>query len=332
MNIAAISFTGRGAALLEIIKANLAADFLVYSKEKSAVKDFVRGAFSHADAIIFVGAVGLAVRLIAPFLRGKDIDPAVVVMDEAGRFAIPILSGHIGGANALANEISNITGLSCVAVITTATDVNGLFSVDEWATNAGCAIGDTANIKHISGAILRGEQPCFCSDFDIIGALPNGLILGESGGLGVCVSLNGRRPFDITMSIIPKIITVGIGCKKGISYEEMLNFFLKTLENAGISVKAVRAIATIDIKRDEPCIKELAREFSLPLEVFTAQQLGQVEGKFSASEFVKSTIGVDNVCERSAVAACKNGKLTVKKIKSNGMTMALAEDEWRCKF
>lgn len=118
--------------------------------------------FSSMDALIFVGACGIAVREIAPYVKSKKTDPAVVCIDEAGQFVIPLLSGHIGGANALAEKLAE--KLDATAVVTTATDVRGKFAVDAWAARHGCAISDMGLAKAVSAAILEGDVP-LCSQF-----------------------------------------------------------------------------------------------------------------------------------------------------------------------
>ena len=118
-------------------------------------------AFANMDALIFVGACGVAVRSIAPFVRDKKTDPAVLCLDERASFVIPLLSGHIGGANALAARLAGALGAK--AVITTATDVNGKFAVDAWAAQNGCAIEDFALAKRFAAEILEHDLP-LCSE------------------------------------------------------------------------------------------------------------------------------------------------------------------------
>lgn len=333
MKICMIAFTQRGIQLAAKISQALD-DCTLSDSEKEAASRGLSTTFSISDGIVFVGAIGLVVRLIAPLLRSKTTDPAVVVLDEAGEFVIPILSGHIGGANALARRIGAAIGAT--PVITTATDVNGLFAVDEWAVNAGCRIVDASKIKHISAAVLRYETVGFYSEFETEGELPIELTLQDSGEVGVCVSLNERRkPFGKTLNLVPKILALGVGCRKNIPPEVFESFILETLAEKNISLKAVKSLATIDIKREEECILQFAKKYSLALEAFSAAQLREVEGDFSPSDFVKETTGVDNVCERSAALACSKaggGQLLMGKTVQNGMTMAVSILDWRCVF
>ena len=169
-------------------------------------------AFGTSDLLVFVGACGIAVRKIAPYVRDKRTDPAVVCVDEQGTFVISLLSGHIGGANGLTKTIAQAIG--AVPVITTATDVNGKFSVDTWATENGCVIDDMKLAKAVSAAILERNVPFF-SEIPIVGRLPDGLTPGNTGTLGICVSFQESAPFARTLRLIPRILHLGIGCRKG---------------------------------------------------------------------------------------------------------------------
>ncbi|MGN0163663.1 MAG: hypothetical protein ACI4EA_08830, partial [Candidatus Ornithomonoglobus sp.] len=159
MNISIISFTANGDALNKRISEYFADDVVhqtgKYLNPKScSLAEWTGKAFGKSELIIFVGAAGVAVRAIAPYMVKKDTDPAVLVVDEAGRFVIPLLSGHIGGANTYAAVLAERLGGQ--AVITTATDINGVFAVDTWAVNNGYVIDNTEEIKRISGALLDG--------------------------------------------------------------------------------------------------------------------------------------------------------------------------------
>ena len=170
--------------------------------------------FSSMDALIFVGACGIAVREIAPYVKSKKTDPAVVCIDEAGRFVIPLLSGHIGGANALAVELAEKLGAT--AVVTTATDVRGKFAVDAWAARHGCAISDMGLAKAVSAAILEGDIP-LCSQFPLPSPLQEGTFAGETGPLSIFIGWRARTPFARTLRLIPRVLRVGVGCRRGIS-------------------------------------------------------------------------------------------------------------------
>lgn len=295
--------------------------------------------FDKADALIYIGACGIAVRSIAPFVKSKKTDPAVLVIDECGKFVISLLSGHLGGANALALEAAKLLG--AIPVITTATDLHRRFAVDVFAARNGCAIGPMTAAKEVSAALLAGEPVGFYSDFPWEGELPEGLQRWEASdnqedGLpraGIAVSIRQDcRPFPVTVQVIPRIVTLGIGCRRGKESSEILRIASRCLEEADISSEALEGLASIDLKKEEPGLLALAEEWKLPFTVFSPEELEQLPGAFSASSFVRSVTGVDNVCERSAVLGSGNGMLIRKKTGADGVTTALAQRDWRIHF
>lgn len=288
---------------------------------------FMGPLFQEMDALIFVGSCGIAVRAVAPHVRDKRTDPAVVVTDELARFVIPLLSGHIGGANALAVRLAEALGAT--AAVTTATDVNGRWSVDAWAAENGLTISDMKAAKAVSAAILEGPVP-LASDLPVAGELPPGLMRGERGELGVCVSWRRICPFDHTLGLIPRVVRLGIGCRRGVGAEAIGRLVDQVLEENGIYPAAVKQVCTIDLKKDEPGLLEFCRERGWPLEWFSAEELRQVRGDFTPSDFVRSVTGVDNVCERAALA--RGETLIVKKTARDGVTVAAAAEHWEVRF
>lgn len=276
--------------------------------------------FGSADALVFVGASGIAVRAIAPYVRDKFTDPAVVSVDEAGRFVVPLLSGHVGGANGLARAIAGITDGQ--AVVSTATDVNNLFAVDEWAMRNGFALLERDIAKDISAALLEGRTVGFKDDFGLDWELPAGVTDGAAD-IGFAVSLDDAcKPFDRTLHLVPRVVTVGVGCRRGTAAEVLRKAVYDALAEARISPIAVSALASIDVKKDEPAIRALALSEQWSLRFYAADQLAAVPGEFTSSEFVARTVGVDNVCER---AACAEGAtLAMEKHAGDGVTVALA--------
>ena len=275
--------------------------------------------FTTDDALIFVGASGIAVRAIAPHVRDKFSDPAVVSVDEAGRFVVPLLSGHVGGANELAREVAAITGGQ--AAVSTATDVNGLFAVDEWAARHGFAILERSIAKEISAALLDGRPVGFRSDFELA-EKPSSVTEGAAD-IGFVVSLDdSAMPFPRTLHLVPRVATVGVGCRKGTDPSALEQAVADALAEANVSAKAVTAIASIDVKKDELAILELASKMGWSPVFYTADELAAVPGEFSSSDFVKRTVGVDNVCERAACAS--GGELVLGKQAGGGITVAIA--------
>lgn len=327
MTVKCISFTDTGERLARRIAAALEGESARCGRDAS-LRDWTARAFSDADALIFVGAVGIAVRAIAPHIRHKAADPAVVVVDEGGRYAIPILSGHLGGANELARTAAALCGGE--AVITTATDVNGVFAVDEWARRQNCAIPNPERIKLVSSKLLAGQTVFYHSDWPIPGRPPQGVAPAE--GTSCDFRLSVRRCEVDSLFIVPRIAVLGVGCKRGTAKERIEEAFAALLEQTGLWEQAFVKVCSIDLKQDEAGILDFCRGRSLPFETYSAQSLNRVAGSFSASGFVAKTTGVDNVCERSAVLG-SGGVLIQKKWTLPGVTMAAAlgafAPDWR---
>ena len=267
---------------------------------QGTVFDWTRRWFSQAAGLIFVSAAGIAVRAIGPHLKNKTTDPAVVVMDDAGKFVIPLLSGHIGGGNALAQKIALATGGQ--AVITTATDVHGIKAADQWAVENDCAIENVEAVKHVSAAML------------------------EERAVGVAVTdALVSPPWPITLWLRPRLLTLGVGCKRGISAESFEAAVRDFLEGAGVSPLSLRSIASIELKRDEIAILDFCRAYDIPFQVFSAEDLRAIRGSFASSEKVLEVTGVDNVCERAAVrAGGETAVLLRSKTLYPGIALALA--------
>ena len=216
-----------------------------------------------------------------------------------------------------------------MAVVTTATDVNGRFAVDAWAAERGLHIGSMALAKRVSAEILVRDIP-FWSDAKKPDRLAEGLVWAEGGELGICVSVHGLRPFDDTLLLVPRALQLGIGCRRGTPPEAVEAAIQRTLSAHNLRMEAVKGVASIDVKADEAGLLECCRRCGWPITFYSAEQLSAVPGSFSASEFVRNTVGVDNVCERAAAAA--GGNLIVGKTALNGVTVAVAEMKWGIEF
>ncbi len=290
---------------------------------------YARRAFENGEAMVFIGAAGIAVRAIAPNIRSKDCDPPVLVIDEKGRYVVPILSGHLGGADRLAVRIAAI--LSAEPVITTATDTENKFAVDVWAQDIGCHIANIENIRHISAAVLREELIGIYSEFPVEEPIPAFMCMSDKPVAGMCISVEYKQCFTHTLHLIPRQYVLGIGCRKDTSYEDLLEFVSSVLGRQGIQPFQLCALASIELKAREKALLQLSRHFKVPFKTFSSLELSQVPGCFTKSDFVKKTTGVDNVCERAAVKA-GNGTLIAAKCSYRGITAAIAVNEWRCRF
>lgn len=272
--------------------------------------------FAQTETLIFVGAVGIAVRVVAPYLESKLTDPAVIVVDECAQYVIPVLSGHVGGANAYARELAKLLG--ALPVITTATDMRDQFSVDTYARQRHLAIVEKDEIKHLSGALLDGE--------------PIGALTPECGF--VISPRPVGEPFTHTLHLVPQDLVVGMGCRSHTPPEQLYEFVNQVFEQQEWSLYRIRAVASIDVKCAEPGLVALAERLRVPFLTYPAQKLDAQQGTFDGSDFVRRTVGVDNVCERSALCAAvdegwlpQNSRfeqyVRLPKQAKDGMTMAV---------
>lgn len=337
MKTAVFAYSRQGCSTAKRIIACLDGEIQAYTMARFAGEDFFsfpqttqklyENCFHWADAIVFVGSCGIAVRKIAPYVKNKSTDPAVIVVDELGRFTVSLLSGHIGGANVLTLNLAKKLGAT--PVITTATDINDRFSVDSWATKQGLLIDDLKAAKMVSAAILEGEVPLH-SDFFINGKLPNGIFLQENGRLGISITYRRDTRYCTTLRLIPKILHMGIGCRRGTSAETILEVVQRTMDENRIDLQAVQCIASIDLKADEVGLLEFCKSQKLPVSFYSSEILNAVKGDFTPSEFVRSITGVDNICERAALIGAE--KLIVRKQARNGVTVAIAAEKWEVRF
>ncbi len=287
--------------------------------------------FGSCDGMIFISSCGIALRSIAPLVTSKKTDPAVIVVDECGKFAISLLSGHLGGANRLTGEIAGMLG--SIPVITTATDLHGRFAVDVFAKENGCGIYHMEAAKMLSAALLAGEKAGFYSEFPVEGRLPEGLEENTELDLGVAVTIHKNcLPFRHTVQVVPGTVTLGVGCKKDKPYEDIRQAVEKCLAGMDLYQDALEGIASIDLKKEEPGLLRLAKELDIPFKTWSGEELKALEGEFTSSGFVSQITGVDNVCERSAVMGSGRGRLIAKKTAEDGVTTAAAVRNWRIRF
>ncbi len=333
MRAALISLTENGRRLTEKLSGELGERFEIerfcfYRRSDEQAKTFeninalTKEIFQKFDAIVFVTAAGIAVRSIAPFVVSKTTDPAVITIDERGKYVIPLLSGHLGGANRFAEIIAEKLG--AVPVITTATDIGKRFSPDSFAKANSLIITDLAAAKTIAAAVLDGEKIGFKSDYPY-SALPSELSATERCRTGICITADkSTKPFSVTLTLIPKNIVVGIGCKKGVTAAEIEQFVHEIFMKNGIDPERIFAVTSIDIKSSEPGLIEFCEKYSLERHFYSAEQLMTVDGEFSSSQFVLKQTGCDNVCERSAAFFSGTSPI-VKKSVGRGVTVAACE-------
>lgn len=378
MKLAIISFTENGIKLSKTVAKRLSghketlytkcsrytAEDLKVQRVKESLQVWTAQRMAEGDALLFIGACGIAVRAIAPNLTDKLHDVPVLVMDEEGQYVIPILSGHVGGANELARELADL--IDARPVITTATDVQKKFAVDLFAKRNHLEIMNKDGIAKVSAKALAGEQltiavraqniecyhPKFCEVCEEDFTEAENPLLREASmhknDWKVCgvepplrlVPYVEDQPVDVVVSempdnknaliwLRPKRYVVGMGCRKNKDPEELLDFYMKTLEKAMVEPGEVYALASIDKKKDEPGLLAISERMRIPFFTYTAEELNRVGACVHSSEFVKAQVGVDNVCERAAFAGCGvSGWLIYEKQAFDGMTIAIAERNW----
>ena len=304
---------------------------VLHLERVKSIHSSMKTIFRNNNILVFIGAVGIALRAVAPFLQSKMTDPAVIVIDEKGRFVIPVLSGHVGGANRIAEHIASL--IDATPVITTATDINHIFSVDTFASENGYAILNPSMIKVISSHLLEGKKVGLASAFEIVGYLPENIVISDNGETGIHIHVNHEHlPFDNTLQLVPRCFHVGIGTRKNVSSQKLHDFFLETLKKQSLSVEAVATLSSINLKREEKAILDLADQYKIPFHTYTPEELQLYESLFTPSEFVRSVTGLGNVCETSAYLSSKLGEIVLHKTTHSGMALAIAKENWKVVF
>lgn len=291
------------------------------------------------DDFLFIGAAGIAVRMIAPSIKDKYTDSAVVVMDEMSRFVIPLLSGHVGGGVALSKRIAAITGAE--AVITTATDVQEKFAVDVFAREHFLAITDRRLAKEISAAVLEGKRVGIYAEpgyEDMSRAVRKAaerfpeLSLSEDEKelfqheKGIYITAKKiETPKGILTLKVQKAV-LGVGCRRGTDVQTLERGIQETIRSLGISIERIETLVSIDLKADEEGLLQLSKNWQIPFYTYTAEELASTGAVSEASEFVRQITGVDNVCERAVNYYLKiqgGGTLIQSKIRKERMTAAV---------
>lgn len=354
MRLAAIAFTKSGVHICRRLQSVLP-DLDVYLKEEMCdlkkdlvigkpFRSFVGEIFQEYDGLIFIMATGIVVREIAPYLKSKKTDPAVIVIDDLGQHIIPLLSGHLGGANQLACRLAEIIGGK--PIITTSTDLHQVPAFDLIAKEYGMTIERLENLKFISGALVNGEQVGLFTDVTLDQDLGE---LVEEGNIHdfLCIDATQRAKLTsrwrgivlITERLIsesllekwsvpvlilrPKNLVVGIGFRRGKSDQELREALEQACVIAQVSFLSIGKIATIDLKGDEPGLHQLQEELVVPVKIFSREEVRVVEDQFLGSPFVKQTIGVGAVAEPCAYLPTQTGEWVLRKERLDGVTVAI---------
>lgn len=275
--------------------------------------------FTAYDCHVFVISVGAVVRMIAPLLKDKKVDPAVVCVDDDARFAICVLSGHVGRGNAMTDRVARALGAQ--PVITTASDVRGTLTVDILGRELGWQLDDLdRNVTRGCAAVVNAAPVAFVQECGEPDFWPVDKPLPE--GVRYVTSLDAVQPRAYEILLVasdrdieashpehwrnavvyrPKSLVLGLGCDRGATPELVQRGVTTLLAKAGLSTKSVKAIASIDKKADEPAFLELAARNGWPLHCYSAEQLDAVPGIQNPSEIVKRHVGSRGVAEPAAL-------------------------------
>lgn len=334
MKIAIISVSKKGLKLALDLKEKLDNDSTIIKADlfHKNVKKYLKIAFYEYDAIIAIMASGILIRSIAPYIDSKITDPAVLNIDDNGKFVISTLSGHLGGANKLSEKIASL--IDATPVITTSTDVNKKLGIDVIAKDLYLSIDDTNEILHFNKAILNDEEVSFTvnpeSNFDYLFDYLNNITLEINVSIMFSSKVNTDEIYvqhdGHEMVMKEKKVVVGIGCRRGKTCEEIYKGYEKSLNDLNIHKSRVNAIASAEIKKDEKGILDLANNLNLEVNFVDLDRLKLFESKdIQKSEFVKSKFGIYGVCEPSAlITAGFDSKLIYKKTSYDGVTISIA--------
>ena len=297
-------------------------DVLIYSYSELVGDQLIKKFWQRGTGFVFIMAAGIVIRAIAPLLKSKLDDPAVIVMDEAGHHAVSLLSGHLGGANELAGILALKAGGQ--AVITTASDTLGLVALDMWARVQDLVPDDRAALKKASAALVASGSLKTYTDCRVH-SLPAGLIkVYDPDKARLIISPYLIPEVKPILHLYPRIFALGIGCNRDTPSQALERAAEEFLKRHKISPKALFTLASIDAKKDEACLLALAQKWDLDIRFFTADQLNTVPVK-EPSHYAMEAVGAYGVAEPSAILAVDNGKLRFQKEKTNGITLALGE-------
>jgi cobalt-precorrin 5A hydrolase len=279
------------------------------------VRKALETAWRSHDSIICIMATGIAVRCVSGLCRSKYHDPCIVVVDERGRHAISLLSGHIGGGNLLAEKVSEITGGT--AVITTASDVTGHTAVDLWTVDENLSIVNPDQIAATSAKLIQQGFLEVYQQSNFIKSFPKDFHpCTKPQDADIVIALVPDT--GPGLKLIPRLRYIGFGCRRGATVEEFREVIADLEAQDGLDLRSVGGAASIDLKNDEQGLLEIAALFNWPLRFFTKDQIGSVTGS-EKSEIVHQKIGVFGVCESAAILAAsdseQSGRLIIKKRK-----------------
>ena len=258
------------------------------------------------------------------FIVKKDKDPGIVVVDVNNKFTISLAGGHIGGANELTLEISKV--LNNTPVITTATDNQNKVAPDMIAKSNNLIIEDLKKAKDMASRLVNNKKVYFLDDDNLI-KLPLGYestyLLKDNTLWITNKEKSEEENLKETLRLIRKNILLGVGCRKGVSSQGLIDFVKSSLKDLNIDKRAVLKIGSIDLKKEEKAILDLSEYLNCHFETFSKDEIKSVQDEFEGSDFVEKSVGVRAVSEPAVLLM--NGNIIVNKLKKNGMTLTVGE-------
>lgn len=302
----------------------------------SGLKKGVTQYFTQYSAHIFIMSTGIVVRVIAPLIQHKTEDPAVLVIDEKGHHVISLLSGHVGGANALTVKVAHL--IDSDSVITTATDINGISAIDVLAVEKNLFIENPEAIKYVNMAMIKGDPVELYDPYDFLTRDLVGMsvipleemhpVRDGNSSTGPCAGVfidDIRIDLPGTILILrPSSLVAGIGCNRNTGFDELRDFLFDVLKNYKLSVNSLSGLVSIDLKSDEAGLLELAKSLDVPIEFFSKEQLNRIKTIQNPSILVEKHVGVKSVCEAAAILGSNQGRLVVPKQNTRNVTVAIA--------
>ena len=297
-------------------------------------KTHVHKVFHDYEGHIFIMATGIVVRIIAPLLRDKVRDPAVVVLDEKAQHVISLISGHLGGANDLTRKVAKILGAT--PVITTATDVHGVKAFDAAAMEKDLCIENPDSIKALNSALLEKRKIYLIDPMKIISPFYENIPFIEI--FEDVLLIRGNIEKDPAVYVGDQLVTLragflvmrplslvaGIGCNRGTDFEELKESLETVFEKFKLSMKSLRNLATIELKKDEEGLIKLGETLDVPMHYFSSKELGSVKGIENPSQMVKKYTGTEGVCEAAVLLSAGAERLLIPKQIFKNMTLAVA--------
>lgn len=338
MKTAVIAITKHGAGIARRIEGDryISAKFRTdepASYFEKPIKDLTAEIWPKYEALVYVVSLGAVVRTIAPYLKDKHVDPAVIVVDDKAKYAVSVLSGHVGGANELTEKIA--AALGAQAVVTTASDVGKTIPVDILGRELGWTTELNENITKVSAAVVNEEPVAFVQEtgeknwWKRDTSLPKTITittLEEARTFKAALLVTDRLIEDpvLERAVIyrPKSLVLGIGCDRGVGCEEIERFVRATLEEHRLSFRSVRNVATVDVKKDEVGLVEFCRKHGLELVCYPSEALKDIKAP-NPSATVEKYVGTPGVSEPAAILS-SGGDLIVPKRKTSMLTLAVA--------